>query len=137
VADTFPLEITTPSRVLYSGEVEMVRAPGTAGSFQVFPGHMPLVSTLEIGELDIREPGQDERVVALSTGFIEVLRGGVSVLVESAELPDEIDLKRAEEAAERARERLHPSTESVDRLRADMALQRAMNRIRIARRTTI
>ena len=135
VADTFPLEIVTPSRVLYRGDVEMVRAPGTAGSFQVFPGHIPLVGTLEVGELDVREPGQAERVVALSSGFVEVLRSGVSILAESAEFPEDIDVGRAEQAVERARERLHPTTEGVDRVRADIALQRALNRLRIARRS--
>ncbi len=137
MADTFSLEVIAPNRVVYSGEVEMVRAPGTAGSFQVLPGHLPLVSTLEVGELDLREPGQPDQVVALSGGFVEVLRGGVCVLAESAEFGHEIDIERARQAEARARERLQALSREVDRTRADAALNRAMNRLRLAGRTTI
>lgn len=134
MADTFPIVIITPSRVFYRGDVEMVRAPGTIGSFQVLPGHLPLMSTLEIGELDIREPGKDDRAVALSGGFIEVLRDGVNVIAVSAEFADEIDLARAEEAAKRAQERLEAAKGNVDRERAELALQRAMNRLHVAKK---
>ena len=108
------------------------RAPGTMG--HPGPGHLPLMSTLEIGELDIREPGKDDRAVALSGGFIEVLRDGVNVIAESAEFADEIDLARAEEAAKRARERLEAAKENIDRERAELALQRAMNRLHVAKK---
>lgn len=134
MADTFPIKIVTPSRVFYQGEVEMVRAPGTLGSFQVLPRHIPLMSMLEIGELDVREPGKAERAVAVGGGFIEVLRSGVNVIAESAEFSDEIDIARAEEAAKRAKERLAAVKEYVERERAELALQRAMNRLHVAKR---
>ncbi len=134
MADTFPIVIITPSRVFYRGDVEMVRAPGTIGSFQVLPGHLPLMSTLEVGELDIREPGKDDRPVALGGGFIEVMRDGVNVIAESAEFSDEIDIARAEEAAKRARERLEGAKADIDRERAELALQRAMNRLHVAKK---
>ena len=129
---TFELRIVTPTRTLFEGQVEMVRAPGAEGSFQVFPRHLPLVSTLEVGEIDFRVTDGGDRTAATSGGFVEILRSGVTVLAESAEFGEEIDLERAEEAARRARERLAAKDADIDSDRAKGALRRALNRLRTA-----
>jgi F-type H+-transporting ATPase subunit epsilon len=145
VPGTFPLEIVTPTRILYNGDVAMVRAPGTQGSFQVFPGHTPLISTLEIGEIDVRLADGTERAIATSGGFVEVLRTGVTVLAETAEFAEEIDRKRAEEAVDRAKQLLE-HRRTVERVASDAAkhdagmesekaLLRAINRLRVAGRS--
>jgi len=132
VPGTIPLEIITPTRVLYKGEVQMLRAPGTLGSFQVFPRHLPFITTLEIGEIGLRLADGSERILATSGGFVEVLHGGITVLAETAEFAEEIDTRRAEEALERARRLLREK--QADRSEAEQALTRAMNRLRVASR---
>ena len=135
VADRIPLEIITPQRVVYRGDVQMFRAPGTLGSFQVFPRHAPLLSTLEIGEIDIRQPDGAEHAIATSGGFVEVLGSGITVLAETAEFAGEIDQKRAEDARARAEQRLGTRGDAtIDRARAEAALARAVNRLKVARR---
>ena len=129
---TFPIVIITPSGCSIGATSSGSRA-GTIGSFQVLPATFRSEHA-GIGELDLREPGKDDRAVALSGGFIEVLRDGVNVIAESAEFADEIDLARAEEAAKRARERLEAAKENIDRERAELALQRAMNRLHVAKK---
>lgn len=141
---TFRLEIVTPTRILFEGDVEMLRAPGSVGSFQVFPGHAPLISTLEVGEIDLRLPGGKERAIATSGGFVEVLKTGVTVLAETAEFAEEIDRTRAEQAVARAKQQLQhlrtaarikqEATRHTTDAEVEMALIRALNRLRVAQR---
>ena len=129
---TFQLEIVTPEKTLYSGTVEHVRAPGIDGGFGVLSGHHPMVSALGIGQLRIREEGGDERMAAVNGGFAEVLSDQLTVLAETAELADSIDRTRAEEARDRARDRLKTRRDpGVDIERAEAALARAINRLRV------
>ena len=109
------LEIITPTRTLYSGEVTMVRAPGALGLFQVLPGHHPMISTLEIGRIDFREPDGEEKIAATSGGYVEVLKDTVTVLAATAEFAEEIDVDRATEALERAKEQLHEAAHAAHR----------------------
>ncbi len=129
---TFQLEIVTPEKTLYSGTVEHVRAPGIDGGFGVLSGHHPMVSALGIGQLRIREEGGDERMAAVNGGFAEVVSDQLTVLAETAELADSIDRTRAEEARDRARDRLKTRRDpEVDIERAEAALARAINRLRV------
>jgi F-type H+-transporting ATPase subunit epsilon len=131
----FELEIVTPVRRLWSGTVEHVRAPGSEGGFGVLSGHHPLLTSLGTGALRFREPGSQERTAAISGGFAEVLRDKVTILAETAELPEEIDVARAEAARDRARRRLtRPISPDVDVARAQAALIRALNRLKAAGR---
>ena len=138
MADTVHLEIITPTTVLYDGYVAMFRAPGTLGLFQVLPGHHPMISTLEIGCIDFREPDGTTREVATSGGYVEVLREGVTVLATTAEFAHEIDIERAERALQEARDQLSAPGESpsdkraMEQAKLELALQRALNRLRIA-----
>ena len=135
---TIPLEIVTPTQVLYEGAVTMFRAPGSVGLFQVLPRHHPMVSTLEIGRIDFREEDGTEKTAATSGGYVEVLRSGITVLASAAELAEHIDVGRAQEALERAKARLHePIPGDIDKRAAEqakveLALLRAVNRLRVA-----
>ena len=130
---SYELDIVTPSGSIFSGPVERLQAPGSEGSFGVLAGHAPMIAALEVGSLRFGEGGggEDDRTLACSGGFVEVRGDRVTVLAESAEFGDQIDLARAEAARDRASERLRQS-ESADLARAEAGLSRALNRIRIA-----
>ena len=112
--------------------MEQLRAPGTEGGFGVLAGHHPMLASLRIGEMVFSEQEQDPKSVAISGGFAEVQRDRVTVLAETAEFAQEIDVNRAEAARDRAREMLARRREQqVDEARATLALARAVNRLRI------
>jgi len=128
----FALEIVTPERVVYSGQVTSLQAPGTEGSFGVMTGHMPLLASLDIGVLRFADEGGEGVQMAVSGGFAEVGRERVTVLAETAERADEIDTQRAESSRQRAEERLaRRNEEEVDVVRAQSALSRALNRLKV------
>ena len=132
---TFQLEIVTPEKTVYSGEVESLRAPGTEGGFGVLAGHHPMLAALDIGRMTFSDREQGSTSVAISGGFAEVRRDRVTVLAETAEFSQEIDVSRAEAARDRARERLEKKREQqTDEARAKLALARAINRLRIGSR---
>ena len=127
----FALEVVTPERVAYSGQVSSLQAPGSEGSFGVLAGHIPLLTSLQIGRLRFVEEDGNEVKMAISGGFVEVRREQVAVLAETAERVEEIDVERAEAARQRAEERLAQAREEgVDVVRAQAALARAINRLR-------
>ena len=128
---SFQLDIVTPMKHVYSGEVESVVAPGTEGYFQVLHNHTPFLTTIQIGEIRIKENGQ-EQYYSTSGGFAEVHENQISILAEAAEKVEEIDLERAEASKLRAQKLLESSEEWVDTDRARYALIRAMNRIQIS-----
>ena len=129
---TFQLEIVTPEKTVYSGDVESVQAPGTEGGFGVLAGHHPMLAALAIGQMVFSEQEQGPQSVAISGGFAEVQRDRVTVLAETAEFAQEIDVTRAEVARDRARERLARKRDrQIDEARARLALVRAINRLRI------
>lgn len=130
---TFKLEVVTPDRVVLSDdEIVSVTAPGSEGYFGMLANHAPLMTQLKVGELDYRRADGTSGAMAISGGFLEVFENAVTVLAESAELAEEIDVDRAEEARTRAEERIAAHAEEVDFDRVNMALQRAINRIRVA-----
>ncbi len=124
------LEIISPSKTVFQGQVTSVNVPGTSGSFQILKNHAPLVSTLEIGELRISIEDQ-KRYFAISGGTIEVLNNKVLVLADSVEDVEEIDLDRAIESKERAEKRLSEKNPDIDLERAKASFLRAMNRIKL------
>ena len=127
----FALEVVTPERVAYSGQISSLQAPGSEGSFGVLAGHIPLLTSLQIGRLRFVEEDGNEVKMAISGGFVEVGREQVAVLAETAERVEEIDVERAEAARQRAEERLAQAREDrVDVARAQAALARAVNRLR-------
>ena len=126
----YPLRIVTPERVLFSGPVSSLQAPGSEGSFGVLARHAPMVAALKTGPLSFEEEA-GRRSMAVSGGFVEVSGEGVTVLAETAEYDSEIDVTRAETARDRARERLSAQVD-VDLDRARAALLRALTRLRVA-----
>ena len=128
---SFHLEIRTPEKLIYEGDVTSVRAPGVEGNFEILAGHIPFLTALEIGELRVRE-SDTPQLLATSGGVFEVLRTGVTVLVEAAEWASEIDVERAEMARQRAQDVLTANLPDLNRPRAEAALARAQNRLRVA-----
>lgn len=131
---SFPLQIVSPERVTYQGEVESFWAPGVEGNFQVLSGHIPFVTCIRVGEISFREQDGRRRYLATSGGFVEVLRTGVTVVAETVEFAEAIDSSRAESSKERALARLHRLETGTDVDRANAAIARAMNRLQIAKK---
>ncbi len=127
----FPLRIVTPTREVWSGDVEHVRMPGVEGHFGVLSGHAPFLSILDIGAGQFRAAGTT-RTVAITGGYAEVLPEGVTVIARTAEFVDEIDISRAEKALKRSAERIHDLAKGVDHDRARRAHARAQLRVNLA-----
>lgn len=125
------LDIVTPDKLAFSGEVDEVNLPGSLGEFGVLPGHTPFLSELKIGPMHFRREGQVEWY-ALNRGIAEVTSQKVTALVKTAEAKAEIDAKRAEAARARAEQRLKERQEGIDVARAQAALQRAIARLKVA-----
>lgn len=128
---TFNLRIISPTRIFFDGNVNMVEMKTTEGEIGVLAGHIPLTAILEPGILRIK---QEETVkeAALHDGFVEIQKTRVTVLAESCEWPDEIDVTRAKEAKERAERRIKSGKKEVDMLRAELALKKAITRLNLA-----
>ena len=128
----FQLDIVTPARTVFSGEVQSFTAPGVVGNFQVLFNHAPLLSAVSIGEVKVIEANGTKLLFAISGGFVEVKSNKVILLAESAERSDEINVARAEKSKKRADERLTAKDKSLDPERARVALYRSINRLKIA-----
>ena len=128
------LEIVTPERLVFDETVDGVTLPGSEGELGVLPHHAPLVSTLGVGELRIRE-GANEEWFAIVGGFVQVRPDKVVVMAETADLAAEIDLEKAQEARREAERALETGySEGADLSAARAALQTALMRIRVAER---
>ena len=127
------LEVITPSKAAFSGEVSSVTVPGTDGNFQVLYNHAPIISSLEIGLVKVVEDNS-EKEYSISGGTVEVLNNKVLLLAESFESADDIDVERANSAVKRAKDRLSSKAKDVDPMRAELALKRAINRINLKNR---
>ena len=128
---TLHVEIVTQDRNGYSGEADMVVAPGTEGVLGILPRHAPLLTTLQVGELRIKHDG-DEEEIFVAGGFMEVYHNVVTVLADSAERAEDIDTARAEEARRNAQTTLEQRAADVDVGAAQGALERALGRLKVA-----
>jgi len=132
MSDTFQLEIVTPEKqVVKDVAASEAQIPGLNGYLGVLPGHAPLITELRAGALAYRENGT-AHTLSVAWGFAEVLQDKVTILAETAEHPQEIDVPRAERAKARAEERLKSNSPDVDYDRAEDALQRAETRLKVA-----
>ena len=132
MADELTLEIVTPERMAFKGVVEEVTIPGTEGEFGVLRGHASLLSSVDVGELSFTRDHKKTRY-AVNTGYAEVTASKVTVLVETAERSDQIDLERARRAKERAEELMGKTPkEDAEFEKIRLALLRAMTRLNIA-----
>ena len=128
-------EIVTAERTVFEGDVDLVLAPGINGQLGILPHHAHLMTALSFGELILRREGLPDEFIAIGGGFMEVGPDRVTILADSAERADEIDLARAEEARRRAEETMaQKREEDVDFARAEAALRRSVVRLKVARR---
>jgi F-type H+-transporting ATPase subunit epsilon len=134
----FRCEIVSQDHLVFDGEADIVVAPGTEGILGILPHHAPLLTTLQMGILQVRYQSREENF-AISGGFMEVRPDGVTVLADAAEHESEIDETRAEEARKRAEALLQAGLprESDDYLRAEAALRRSSLRLNLARRRKV
>ena len=131
--DTFKLEIYTPDRCFYDGPAQSLVLPIPDGEYGVMPGHEPTVTAIEPGELRFQTAGGWQEA-AVSSGFAEIMPDRTVLLVASAEHPDEIDIRRAQQARERAEERLRQKQSVQEYYRSKAALARAMARLKTGRK---
>ncbi len=127
------LDIVTAERLVSSDEVDVVVAPGIAGELGILPHHAPLLTVLRPGELRVVKDGE-ESFIAVSGGFIEVMGSKVTILADTAERADEIDVERTEQALKRAQEEVASAASDADLERAMAAMRRSQARMRVARR---
>jgi len=130
MAETIQLEIVTPERQVVDAAAEEVTIPGKSGYLGVLPGHAPLITELAVGQISYKTAGQTRRL-AVAWGFAEVLPEKVTILAETAEKSEEIDIARAEAAKQRAEAAL--SKAGVEgNAEAQAALERAKTRLEAA-----
>lgn len=127
------LDIVTPERELFVGEVDSILAPGVEGQLGILPHHAPLVTVLAEGEL-IARLGEEERIFAIHGGYMQVLPERVIVLADVGERAEDVDVERAEAARRRAEELLKRAPPPEERAAAMAALRRSLVRLRVARR---
>jgi F-type H+-transporting ATPase subunit epsilon len=133
MADTFQLEIVTPEKMVVKDVADEMQIPGKDGYLGILPGHAPLITELAVGEISYRKGGQTY-FLSVAWGFAEVLPDKVTILAETAERPQEIDMKRAQESKQRAEEALKNGKTEDDFTHAEDALKRAETRLEVAKK---
>ena len=132
MAEKLFLEVVTPQKAIVSEEAEIVVAPGSEGEFGALKGHTTFLTSLKTGPMRYKDATGKERVLFINGGFCEVLPDKVTVLAESAERRADIDVARAQEAKQRAEQRLAQKQADIDLVRAEASLRRALYRLKIA-----
>jgi len=126
------LEIVTPDRRVVKEEVDEVVCPGIEGEFGVLPGHTPFLTALKIGELSYRM-GDVRKYIAITWGYAEIDGERVEILADIAETADEIDIRRAEEAKNKAESKLKGGLpDEVEFEQTEVSLEKAVIRIQVA-----
>ncbi len=125
------LHIVTPDRSLVLEQVDEVEIPGSEGYLGVLPGHTPLLTTLQVGEVWYRK-GTATSYMSVAFGFAEIVPDRVTLLAQIAEKAEEIDVTRAEQAQRRAQARLATPTLEMDFERARIALMKSLIRLQVA-----
>jgi F-type H+-transporting ATPase subunit epsilon len=133
MAATLKLEIVTPEKTAYSEDVEMVTLPGSEGELGVYPNHVPLLTTLNPGELRVLKGGK-ETFLAIGEGFVEVTASSVSVLTDMALDIAGIDESAAEEAVARARAAMKDDLGAEEVAAVQASLQKALAQLHVKRR---
>ena len=123
------VKIMAPDRIFYEGQVSFIEFNSTEGILGIYPKHIPMTVVVAPGVLKIVEENGDAKEAALLSGFAEVLGDSITILAESVEWPEEIDIKRAEEARIRAERRIKDSSQDLNR--AELALKRSVVRMQL------
>jgi len=130
---TIKVNVVTPDGPVYESDVEMISTKAQSGELGILPGHIPMVAPLQIGIVRLKKGGNTD-LVAVTGGLLEVRPEAVTILAQAAETAEHIDVNRALKAKERAEERIHEQKQGhVDFKRAELALQRAVNRITVSK----
>ncbi len=132
MANSYPLEIVTLKETAFSEDVECVTVPGGLGYLGILAGHAPLLTNVESGVISIKSAGGTDQKMAVGEGFLVVTPQNTTLLVDTAEKKEDIDVERARAAMGRAREKLASSGDDVDTVRAEAALKRAIARLKLA-----
>jgi F-type H+-transporting ATPase subunit epsilon len=131
MADTFQLEIVTPEKMVVRDVAEEMQIPGKDGYLGILPGHAPLITELAVGEITYRNASVTHHL-AVAWGFAEVLPGKVTILAETAERADEVDVNRAEAAKQRAETTMGKCATEEDFQKVSADLRRAETRLEVA-----
>ncbi len=128
-------EVITPEKIIYEGKVDMVVAPGAAGELGILPLHMPIITTLKVGELRLKH-GQDQQdYIAIDGGYMEVSEDKVTILAEAAEYASKMDIVEINRVKEEIEARLASIAKDSDEFfTATTELERVVNRLAIAKR---
>jgi F-type H+-transporting ATPase subunit epsilon len=129
MAGTFNFVVVAPAGEVLNTEVEFILAPGAEGELGILANHSPLIANLVIGVVRYTQNGKVEKM-AIGGGFLEVAQNKATILADTAELAESIDVARAEAAKERAEKRLGEKQAETDMIRAEVALKRAVTRLR-------
>ncbi len=134
MAENIQLEVVTPEKAVVNESVQTVVAPGVLGEFGVLIGHTPFMTTIKTGMVRYKDTEGKENYLFVSGGFAEALPDKLTILAESAEKRQDIDIERAKDSMARAEKRLaeKENIAQIDRIRAKAALDRAMVRVKIA-----
>ena len=134
MAATFELHILAADRPFYEGNCESLIVPTPAGQYGIMAHHRNMISAITPGVLSYRLPGQPVRIASVSDGLIKVEDNQVLILVESAERPEEIDVKRAKREADQAKEEMLQKRSMQEYRMAQATLARALNRLMVKSR---
>jgi F-type H+-transporting ATPase subunit epsilon len=134
MADTFELEIVTPEKMIVRDVAEEMQIPGKTGYLGILPQHAPLITELAVGEITYRNRNITHHL-AVAWGFAEVLPDKVTILAETAERAEEVDVSRAQVAKQRAQDRLAAGNTEEDFNKAMGDLERAETRLEVAGKT--
>ena len=132
--NTLTVSVVTPDGQVLENDYQMLSCKAEGGELGILPGHIPLVAPLTINAVRLKSEDNGEDLVAVNGGFLEVRPDKVTILAQSAEVANDIDVERAERAKERAAQLLESNNPEVDVERAKLALSRAMNRLSVAQR---
>lgn len=130
--NTFSLKVIATDKTFYDGKAEVVILPASDGERAILAHHENMVIALVIGDLSIKLPDGTWLKAVVGTGFAQVFNNRVTILVDTAESPEEIDTKRAQEALERAQEQLRQQQSEIEYQHTQAALARAMRRLKSA-----
>lgn len=125
------LEIVSPVRSVFKGKIKSVIAPGSMGEFQVLYNHASMIATLQIGIMKLEDEQGILTPYSTSGGILEVKNNNISILADTIECKDEIDVDRAKRSLDRGERRLAENAENIDRARAELSVMRAKNRLRL------
>ena len=129
--NTAELRIISPDGVFYEGRMKAVIVPGVDGQIEFLPHHEEVILKIKIGELKYQTPDEEWHLVAIGSGAVQFANNRCTILADTAERPEDIDRKRAQDALERAKERLQQKKSFEEYRLSQMALARALNRLKI------